>query len=227
MENTQNNRSLPPATLREMMGDVKRRLQARNAAQEAKEAAEAAAFEAMTGVRRAPKNRNPTTVLPGQSLRETEDQLFRVFQLFDPRNTKSVPLGEVLMLLRAVAIDVDEAILQAIMQQAFPDAVQREIKTAGRITCEQFVQLVKHAGAGSGSKQEARRVFEAVLPGQGTNPSAAITFDAFKTALRAADARITDSELSEIFRYCALSGNPGGLTLRDFEQVSEFVSDFF
>jgi Ca2+-binding EF-hand superfamily protein len=235
---TTNTAALAPQTLREMMADVKRRLHARTAAdslaaaERARErqaalgaaapadgaplsgdgAGAAAATTAATAAKRGP-------ILPGQALRETDAQLHRVFQLFDPRNTKKVPLGEVLLLLRAVAIDIDDTILREVLAGAFSLPEQSSIAIAQALTFAQFLTIVKNVGTAAGGRQEARRVFEAVLP----KGASALGADDFRAALRAAEARITDSELGEIFRYCSLSGNPKGMVLEDWQEIADFI----
>ena len=234
VESTQNSRALPPQDIKEMMADVRRRLQvqttaAREAARKQEEegarvgatTSASAGSSASSAAAQKQSQHRTGAVLPGQSLRESESQLHRVFQLFDPRNSKLVPLGEVVLLLRAVAIDVDDTILREVMANTFPADVCAGIVGRSAIDFEQFLLLVRQATATAGSKHEARRVFEMVLPAG----ASAVTFDAFKQALAKADARITDAELSEIFRYCSLSGNKEGLVLSDWEQVADFIAE--
>ena len=247
LENTENTRALSIQTLTELMQDIRLRTQARRetAARQKREREEAdrkereetgrvarhsssddeddyfGDFDRKRGMRR------DASFSAGSALRETDEQVFRVFQLFDPMNTKMVPDHEVILFLRAVAIDVDEKILQEIIEDRFSEEEQFQMKRDKGVTFQQILRIIRKAATQSSGKQEARRVFDTVLPESEKSKPAGqervLKYDDFKKALSTAEARITDSELSEIYRYCSVSGNREGLTLKDWEQVAEFV----
>ena len=251
LENTKNHGALSAQTLQELMQDIRTRTQARREAaarvkREREEADRKEREETGRVARHSSEDdddyyddfdkkrgmRRDASFSAGSALRETDEQIFRVFQLFDPKNTKLVPEKEIILFLRAVAIDVDDTILADIMATQFSQQEQFQIKRDGGVTFSQILKIIRRAGTESSVKQEARRVFDTVFPSeeqkqhQQPNSSSGekvLKYEDFRKALSTAEARITDGELSEIYRYCSVSGNRGGLTLKDWEDVAEFV----
>lgn len=282
LENTENNRALSIETLKELMQDIRIRTQARreSAARQKQEKEEAKRKEREETGRVARHSsddddddyldaldkkrggmRRDASFSSGSALRESDAQIHRVFQLFDPKNRKMIPENEIILLLRAVAIDVDEKLLSEIIASQFSPEEQFQINRDRGVTFPQILRIIKRAASQSSGKHEARRVFETVLPEQQKTPSPtsasqqqqqvpqrgsvsssmnnksniatsessssvhqqALKYGDFRRALAVAEARITDGELSEIYRYCSVNGNRDGLTLKDWEDVAEFV----
>ena len=263
LENTENHGALSAQTLQELMQDIRTRTQARREAaarvkREREEADRKEREETGRVARHSSEDdddyyddfdkkrgmRRDASFSAGSALRETDEQIFRVFQLFDPKNTKLVPEHEIILFLRAVAIDVDDTILADIIATQFSQQEQFQIRRDGGVTFSQILKIIRKAGTESSAKQEARRVFDTVFPSSSSSSSTeeqqqqqqsnsrtsttsgaekVLKYEDFRKALSTAEARITDGELSEIYRYCSVSGNRGGLTLKDWEDVAEFV----
>jgi hypothetical protein len=194
-------------------------------------------------------SKDASTAVSAAGVRETAVQLRRTFALFDPRGTGTVPLAEVPLLLRAVGIDVSSAAGVAEQAQSvLPPALAEQVDATGRWPLAAFEAYVAATGAGMNSAQEAARVFAQLIhhgaqgssailgstvgsmggtlrSGAGVPPDSVLTLAGLKAALDEADARVTEAELKDVFRYCAFDADPRGLTQRDWLRAVNFVAE--
>jgi Ca2+-binding EF-hand superfamily protein len=145
-------------------------------------------------------------------LRMTQAKLKSIFSLFDADDTGMLLVNDLDLILRALGVEIDED-----SQNAFLDKAEK-MGPDGRITYEQFNELLETVATKKDTEAEARRMF-AVLSKDGVIDAATL-----KAALSSSEARVNDDEIAEVLKYCDVDAD-GQLTEKDFVAVLAFVND--
>ena len=153
------------------------------------------------------------------TLRITNSKIKSVFALFDADDTGMLLAHDLDLILRSLAIQVDDEAMEGLNTKA--DGMADE----GRLTYDQLLTLLKDVAESKSTDEEHKRAFQGLAGAQGEEaaPATAITFESLKTQLMATEARVSDDEIREVLKYCDVDGD-GNLSEKDFLEVMDFTN---